>query len=139
MTTTPTFQVPAAPGPNTSPLIEVDKAKQLLFVIRNGVVQLVFNTSTGSGNYYTYGGQRYLATTPEGHFTFERQINGQRVSNLGELWRPKYFVGGYAIHGSPSIPPYPASHGCVRLSNAAIDFIWAAGLAPLGSAIWVHS
>lgn len=26
MTTTPTFQVPAAPGPNTSPLIEVDKA-----------------------------------------------------------------------------------------------------------------
>jgi hypothetical protein len=26
MTTTPTFKVPAAPGPNTSPLIEVDKA-----------------------------------------------------------------------------------------------------------------
>ena len=26
-----------------------------------------------------------------------------------------YFTGGYAIHGNPSVPPYPASHGCVRV------------------------
>jgi hypothetical protein len=26
-----------------------------------------------------------------------------------------YFNGGIAIHGSPSIPPYPASHGCIRI------------------------
>jgi len=26
-----------------------------------------------------------------------------------------YFTGGYAIHGTPSVPPYPASHGCVRI------------------------
>ena len=26
-----------------------------------------------------------------------------------------YFVAGYAIHGNPSVPPYPASHGCVRV------------------------
>lgn len=120
-------------------LIEVDKARQILFVIRDGVVQWAFNTSTGSGKYYTYEGKKYLASTPEGVFTFERQINGVRVSHLGELYRPKYFVGGYAIHGSPSIPAYPASHGCVRLSNAAIDFIWGAGLAPLGSRILLHS
>ena len=41
------------------------------------------------------------------------------------LWRPRYFNGGIAVHGSPSIPAYPASHGCARVSNAAMDMIWA--------------
>ena len=26
-----------------------------------------------------------------------------------------YFLRGFAIHGYPSVPPYPASHGCVRV------------------------
>jgi lipoprotein-anchoring transpeptidase ErfK/SrfK len=26
-----------------------------------------------------------------------------------------YFKGGFAIHGYPSVPAYPASHGCVRI------------------------
>lgn len=121
-------------------LVEVDKARQLLLVIRDGAVLWAFNTSTGSETYYNSGGRQYRARTPEGRFTFDRQIDGYRTSHLGTLYRPKYFTSaGHAIHGSPSIPPYPASHGCVRLSNAAIDFIWAAGLAPLGSQIWVHS
>ncbi len=121
-------------------LVEVDKARQLLLVIRGGRVLWAFNTSTGSNGHYSYGGHTYTAYTPEGHFTFDRQIDGYHTSHLGEMYRPKYFTAeGHAIHGSPSIPPYPASHGCVRLSNSAIDFIWNAGLAPLGSAIWVHS
>ena len=31
------------------------------------------------------------------------------------LWYPMYFIGGFAIHGYPSVPAYPASHGCVRI------------------------
>ncbi len=121
-------------------LVEVDKVRQLLMVIRGGAVLWAFNTSTGSNGTYSSGGNTYRAYTPEGRFTFDRQIDGYRESHLGTLYRPKYFTSaGHAIHGSPSIPPYPASHGCVRLSNAAADFIWAAGLAPLGSPIWVHS
>jgi hypothetical protein len=121
-------------------LIEVDKGRQLLFIIRSGQVQWAINTSTGSNGQYSYGGHTYTAYTPEGRFSFSRQIDGYHTSHLGQMYRPKYFTSaGHAIHGSPSIPPYPASHGCVRLSNAAIDFIWGAGLAPLGSQIWVHS
>ncbi len=121
-------------------LVEVDKTRQLLFVIRGGAVEWAFNTSTGTEGTYTHEGRTYRAHTPEGRFSFDRQIDGYRESHLGTLYRPKYFTSaGHAIHGSASIPPYPASHGCVRLSNAAIDFIWSAGLAPLGSAIWVHS
>lgn len=121
-------------------LVEVDKSLQLLFVVRDGAVLWAFNTSTGSNGAYKSGGRTYRAVTPEGRFRFQRQINGVRVSHLGTLFRPKYFTSvGHAIHGSPSIPPFPASHGCVRLSNPAINYIWDAGLAPLGSTIWVHS
>jgi hypothetical protein len=130
----------AAPVSTSGDLVEVDKARQLLFVIRSGRMVWTFNTSTGSNGSYTSGGVTYRAITPEGHFTFLRQVDGVRTSHLGQLFRPKYFTNaGHAIHGSPSIPPYPASHGCVRLSNPAINFIWDAGLAPLGSPIWVHS
>ena len=36
-------------------------------------------------------------------------------SPLGTLFDPMYFTGGYAVHGNPTVPPYPASHGCVRV------------------------
>ena len=39
------------------------------------------------------------------------------------MYYPSYFVGGYAIHGSPSVPRYPVSHGCIRIPMwAAIGF-----------------
>lgn len=121
-------------------LVEVDKSLQLLMVVRGGRVVWTFNTSTGHNGTYKSGSATHRAVTPEGRFTFSRQINGYRTSHLGTLYRPKYFTSaGHAIHGSPSIPPFPASHGCVRLHNLAINYIWDAGLAPLGSQIWVHS
>lgn len=123
---------------STGHVVEVDLAHQILLVVDNGVVSTVFNTSTGSGRHYYYQGRRYLATTPAGHFQITREIDGLRDGPLGALWRPKYFNGGIAVHGSSSVPAYPASHGCVRVSNSAINWIWSSGLAPVGTAVWVY-
>jgi lipoprotein-anchoring transpeptidase ErfK/SrfK len=57
---------------------------------------------------------------------------------LGDLWRPRYFNGGIAVHGSGSIPGYPASHGCARVSNGAMNMIWANGLMPMGGLVTVY-
>jgi hypothetical protein len=120
-------------------VVEIDKARQLLFIVRAGHTAWVFNTSTGTEGYYTYGGRRYVAHTPTGHFRILRQIDGWRTSHLGQLYRPKYFTDyGIAVHGSNSVPPYPASHGCVRLTIAATNFVWNAGLAPVGMPVWVY-
>jgi peptidoglycan hydrolase-like protein with peptidoglycan-binding domain len=120
-------------------LLEVDKARQVLFLVRDGQVVWTFNTSTGTEGPYTFGGQQFIAHTPTGGFTIISQFDGYQTGRLGTLYRPKYFTTwGVAVHGSPSIPPYPASHGCVRVSNAAIDFIWNNGLAPLGSTVIVY-
>ncbi|MGO9334202.1 MAG: L,D-transpeptidase family protein [Acidimicrobiales bacterium] len=47
------------------------------------------------------------------------------VDPLGQLWLPKFFDEGFAIHGDSDVPPYHVSHGCVRVSNEAIEWIWA--------------
>ena len=86
--------------------IEVDKARQVLYLVRNGRVRSIAPVSTAGlpGKF-----------TPVGRFAIYRKVLGFDPSPLGTLYDPMYFVGGYAIHGNPSVPPYPASHGCVRV------------------------
>ena len=57
--------------------------------------------------------------------------------DLGVLYRPRYFAPRVAVHGYPDVPAWPASHGCVRVPNATMDFIWASNLMPLGSTVTV--
>ena len=118
--------------------VEIDLDRQILMVVRGGRVRTVLNTSTGSGEEYTStSGNRAIARTPRGSYTVYRAVDGEVTNSLGTLWRPRFFNRGIAVHGSQNIPPWPDSHGCARLSNAAIDMIWASGLMPVGSRVLV--
>ncbi len=117
--------------------IEIDKARQLLLVVRGGTVTMILNTSTGSGERYTSQGSTRVATTPTGSFSTFRSVNHLDKGPLGDLWRPRYFNGGIAVHGAGSVPGYPASHGCARVSNPAMDMIWASNLMPTGGRVTV--
>jgi peptidoglycan hydrolase-like protein with peptidoglycan-binding domain len=119
-------------------IVEINLKRQLLMLVDDGKVTQVFNTATGSNQHYEFEGNTYLAVTPPGHFTVSRQIDGQRDGPLGPLWRPKYFNGGIAVHGAPNVPPYPASHGCARLTNSAINWIWDNNKIPLKTRVWVY-
>jgi lipoprotein-anchoring transpeptidase ErfK/SrfK len=119
-------------------VVEIDLSRQLLLLVTTGHVDAVLDTSTGSGATYTVNGQTSIAATPTGVFQIFRQVDGNDHSPLGVLWRPKYFNGGIAIHGYPDVPPYPASHGCVRVSDAAINWIWNDNLAPIGTRVLVY-
>jgi lipoprotein-anchoring transpeptidase ErfK/SrfK len=130
----------------TGDLLEVDKGRQLIFFVRNGKPILTVNTSTGSDIPYTEVDQKNGGTvtgdahTPEGRFHVYREVpDGWEHGQLGDLYRPRYFNGGVALHGAPNIPNYPASHGCVRVSTAFMDYVWATDLLPHGSEVWVHS
>jgi peptidoglycan hydrolase-like protein with peptidoglycan-binding domain len=127
-------------------LVEIDKARQLLFIVVDGAVVWAFNSSTGTEvPYETVNDkdptkvERGDSVTPVGLYHTERERpKGWWAGDLGEIYRPKYFVGGIAVHGSNSIPNYPASHGCVRVSVPAMDFIWESDLMPLSINVWVH-
>ena len=118
--------------------IEVDLAHQVLLVVHRGHVRLIFDTSTGSGAYYTSRGVRKHAVTPKGTFKVYYAVNGWDPGPLGRLYRPRYFNGGIAVHGYPSVPPTPASHGCVRVTIGAMDYLWSTKLLPIGRTVIVR-
>ena len=72
------------------------------------------------------------------HDVYRERAEGWWEGDLGEIYRPKYFTGGIAVHGSNNVPDYPASHGCVRVSVPAMDWIWEQNLMPLDTPVWVH-
>jgi hypothetical protein len=98
------------------PHIEIDLHRQVLFVVDvAGVPLRILPISSGSGEYFTEGGVTRQAVTPTGRFKVYRKIEGWRKSPLGLLYYPNYFYDGIAIHGNPSVPVRPASHGCIRI------------------------
>jgi peptidoglycan hydrolase-like protein with peptidoglycan-binding domain len=128
---------PTAKG-TSGKLIEVDLARGLLLFVTNGHVDYAVNDSTGGGYVYYQDGQRDVAITPKGRFTTYRVVNGPDRSPLGLLIRPRYFYEGFAIHGDDYVPAQPVSHGCVRISAAAIDWIWDNNLDPIGTTVWIY-
>jgi hypothetical protein len=119
-------------------VIEVDLKHDLVLFVTNGQVKYILNTSTGGGYVFFENGRREVATTPKGHFTTYRVIDGPHRSPLGLLYRPRYFFEGVAIHGDSSVPSHPVSHGCVRVTDAAINWIWSAHLDPIGRQVWTY-
>jgi peptidoglycan hydrolase-like protein with peptidoglycan-binding domain len=116
--------------------VEIDISRQVMQIWRGGQLFRVLGVSTGTGKRYcdtTDTGKRVcgIATTPVGRFTFERRIPNKRKSDLGVLYDPVYFKGGYAVHGSPSVPATPASHGCVRIPMWESKFFY--NEVPLGT------
>lgn len=124
------LEVAARPQPRSSAgrVLEIDLQRQILLVVYDGRVEWVLDIATGAAS----------TPTPPGEFAVYREIDGYRHAPLGTLYRPKYFNGGIALHGYTSVPPEPASHGCVRLTYAAMDHLWESNLAPIGSPVWVY-
>jgi lipoprotein-anchoring transpeptidase ErfK/SrfK len=117
---------------------EVDIERQVLFYVDDtGAVARILPVSTGNGRAYNQNGQRGVARTPRGTFRVYRKINGWRRSTLGLLYYPCYIFEGFAIHGSPSVPAFPASHGCIRIPMFAAAEI--SKLATVGMVVIVYN
>jgi peptidoglycan hydrolase-like protein with peptidoglycan-binding domain len=97
-----------------SAAVEINLTKRVLYLTKAGAVTRIVDASPGKSS----------TPTPTGNFSITRRIDGWRQSDLGLLWRPNYFYRGYAIHGSKSVPTYAASHGCVRVTIAAMNRLW---------------
>ena len=117
--------------------IEVDLTKQVLYLVEGGQLMRVLPISSGSGQAYKQkSGATARSLTPVGWFKIERRIKGERKADLGILYDPMYFYRGWAIHGSNSVPAYPASHGCVRVTRA--DAIWLFNRVPNGMPVYLY-
>ena len=94
--------------------IEIYRDRGVLLMTENGEVVRAVHTSTGS-----------LGRTPAGDFN----VYGKSLYSWSvpfHVWMPyaAYFRGGIAMHQSPDVPSYPASHGCVRLPDGEADRVY---------------
>ena len=93
--------------------VEFDWSRQVLVLADRGRPYRVYHTSSGAP----------VTPTVFGSYRFYRQDYG---TNAKGMVHSSYFIGGYAIHGYPSVPNYPASHGCLRvpIPSALSIFNW---------------
>ncbi len=121
------LQTASRPKPSkvgtTNPWIEVNKTKQVLLFCKDGKVQITIPVSTGSAS--------VGMVTPSG--TFSVFIKTLEVS---PLYHPMAFTWATAIHGYPTVPTYPASHGCVRTQKWDQDVIYP--LVDLGTKVYIY-
>ena len=94
--------------------VEADLGRQVLALVNpGGRVFRVYHMASGKPS----------TPTVLGTFRFYLKTPG---TNAKGMVHSNYFVGGYAIHGYPSVPTHPASHGCLRIpiANARFVFRW---------------
>jgi lipoprotein-anchoring transpeptidase ErfK/SrfK len=124
--------------PKAGRAVEIDLRKQVLYLSEAGVLKRILDVSSGNNELYESEGATHRATTPLGSFSITRKIDDpHHESPLGILYRPAYFYRGWAIHGSSSVPSYPASHGCIRITNPAMDRLY--NLLTIGTPVTVFS
>jgi N-acetylmuramoyl-L-alanine amidase len=120
------------------PHIEIDLARQILYLVdAEGKVGNILPISSGSGKrFFENGYPETHAITPCGRLEVYSKMSGWKKSPLGEMHNPLYIVGGIAIHGSQDVPPYPASHGCIRVPMFASHRL--PGMIPVGTPVLVY-
>jgi lipoprotein-anchoring transpeptidase ErfK/SrfK len=82
--------------------VEADLSRQVLVLIDRGKVKRIYHMSSGKPS----------TPTVLGHFRVYRKSPG---TNSHGMVHSSYFIGGYAIHGYFDVPPFAASHGCLRV------------------------
>lgn len=95
--------------------IDVIYSRQVALLISGGRVQRTVSVSTGADGY----------RTPPGNYRiFRKELRSW--SHPYEVWLPyaSYFNGGVAFHEWASVPPYPASHGCVRIPSPFAEEVY---------------
>jgi len=102
--------------------IEVSKPLQVLYVVRGGRVILVSHVSTGA-----------TGNTPVGRWHVYSKVPGWLPDGMFDS---SFFLRGFAIHGYPTVPFYPGSHGCVRVPVWLAPRIY--GYDPPGSTIYIY-
>jgi peptidoglycan hydrolase-like protein with peptidoglycan-binding domain len=93
--------------------VEADLTRQVIALVDAGRVRRIYPISSGSPG----------TPTVLGSFHVYKKASGTNAKGMVDS---AYFTGGYATHGYPSVPVYPASHGCLRvpLSDALSLFRW---------------
>jgi hypothetical protein len=99
--------------PKAGKHVEFDWSRQVLVFAQGGVPVRIYHASSGKPS----------TPTVFGNFHFYSKTPGTNARGMVDS---NYFIGGYAVHGYVEVPPYAASHGCIRvpIPDAASIYRW---------------
>lgn len=115
--------------------VEVDVDRQVMMLVdaKGGI--RVLPISTGTEKEFLEEGKTSVAHTPRGRFIIYDKVAGWD-GKPGGMYYSNYISGGVAIHGYPSVPTEPASHGCIRLPIFAAKEV--SKLMPVGTIVLIY-
>jgi len=132
--------IPAPARNGRSTYLLANETCQTMVYVRGGAYVKVLRISTGRAGYPTPNGNYWLGATypgwscstafPEGCYYHSAGANAWyttkyvKYSKYGNMYNKRSFSGAYMLHGSGSVPTYPASHGCIRVSVANSDWLY---------------
>ncbi len=116
--------------------VEVDLDRQVLMWVKEDGGVRVLPISSGNDKPFIDGGQTSIAYTARGRFLVYDKEVGWGNGPLGSVYYANFISGGVAIHGSPSVPDQPASHGCIRIPMFAARDL--SKLLPVGTIVLVY-
>jgi hypothetical protein len=95
-------------------------------LVRDGAAVAYLPVSSGAGGITPVGNFSVLWKAPSTSTWLGPAI----------LFRTMTIHGNVAIHGYPSVPTYPASHGCIRIPVWLAD--WLYQQTPVGEPVYVY-
>ena len=116
--------------------VEVDLDRQVLMWVNEDGGVRVLPISSGNDKPFVDEGQTSIAYTARGRFLVYDKEVGWGNGPLGSVYYANFISGGVAIHGSPSVPNQPASHGCIRIPMFAAREV--SKLLPVGTIVLVY-
>lgn len=116
--------------------VEVDLDRQVLLMVNEAGGVRLLPISTGNEQPFADEGQMSVAHTPRGRFLIYEKVIGWETGRNSSMYYSNYISGGVAIHGYPSVPVQPASHGCIRIPIFAAREV--SRLLPVGTIVLVY-
>lgn len=125
--------IPAPKKDGKSTYVLVNQTCQTLTYVEGGYYKRVMTASTGMKGHTTKEGEYSLGGTKRGWHcstiypeSCATHTEGRfsTVEDYGNMYNKRHVYGAVFVHGSTSVPTYPASHGCIRVTPANSDWMY---------------
>lgn len=125
--------IPSGTSAGSNTFLVAQKTCQMMVYARSGNYSAVTPISTGKNGLetpngtwnigYTQRGWSCSSLYPESCIT-QTQGRFTNISNYGNMYNKRSVTGAIKVHGSTSVPTYPASHGCIRVPISFSDWMY---------------
>ena len=126
--------IPAKTRSGKSTYMYANQTCQAMLYVKGSRYQKAMAISTGMAGHSTPNSTYTMGNTATGWYcskqypeSCKNHTEGSFATSgkrFGNMYNRRHFVDGKYVHGSTSVPTYPASHGCIRVTIQDSDWMY---------------